>query len=237
MSSQVEVQRFVVLTDLKALINKENMKNFIKQTFLKLLPAFGVVLLFGVVAISEDDVDINFIIGNGRYLGAKTVDSQTTIPVLGVDASGNTQVNSLSGKSVSLAVAKTPAVSFDADSLDPVQDVVFPAAKMVVYPVPAVITPATSYPTPAAGTLLTEKVTLIATAGPTAQFVELARATPVSGSKEYVLINESANPVQMVPRQGSSVNALAAGTPYACTTGKECSCRRVGADRYWCSSK
>lgn len=213
------------------------MKNFIKQTFLKLLPAFFVILLFGMVAISEDDIAIDFIIGNNKYLGAKTVDSQTTVPVLGVNSSANTVLNALSGKVAAIAIAKTPVFNMDSDSLDPQQDVVFPAAKMVIYPAPAVITPATSYPTPAAGTLLTEKVTLVATAAPTAAFIELPRATPIVGAKEFIVINESANPVAIVPRQGSSVNALAAGTPYACAAAKECECKKIGADRYWCSSK
>ena len=70
------------------------------------------LLLLPMLALAQDDISAGDVIGNGRYLGAKTVDGQTTVPVLGVDSSGNTAVNALSGKSVILSADKTAVATF-----------------------------------------------------------------------------------------------------------------------------
>lgn len=50
---------------------------------------------------AQDDISISTgIIGNGRLLGAKTYDGQTTVGILGIDSSGNTIIKSLSGSDV-----------------------------------------------------------------------------------------------------------------------------------------
>lgn len=65
----------------------------------------GLVVVFGSLfsAAAQDNISQGTgIIGNGRFLGAKTVDGQTTVPVLGVNSSGNTEIGTLSGKGVEL---------------------------------------------------------------------------------------------------------------------------------------
>lgn len=51
-------------------------------------------------ALAQDDISLGYVIGNGRLLGAKTFDGQTTVGVLGIDSSGNTIIKSLSGSDV-----------------------------------------------------------------------------------------------------------------------------------------
>lgn len=190
------------------------------------------LLLIPITALAQDDISLSpDAIGNGKFLGAKTADGQTTVPVLGVLSDGSTMVNALSGEDVALGAAKTPGAYADESGIR------LPAAAMVRQPLPVVITPATAYPTPASGTLLTEQLTMVATAAPTANFVELAKATTVPESPSFGLLNPSANPVAIVPRQGDSVNNVAAGTPYSCAASKLCNCRKISTSRYWCVSE
>ncbi len=51
-------------------------------------------------AVAQDDISLGYIIGNGRLLGAKTADGQTTVGILGIDSNNNTVVKSLSGADV-----------------------------------------------------------------------------------------------------------------------------------------
>lgn len=61
------------------------------------------VLLITLPAFAQDNISTSTgIIGNGKLLGAKTYDGQTTVGVLGIDSSGNTTIQSLSGKSVNI---------------------------------------------------------------------------------------------------------------------------------------
>lgn len=107
---------------------------------------------------------------------------------------------------------------------------------------PAVITPATAYPTPAAaGTptnpeILVSKFGIVATAAPTANFVSLIQATKVVGYlPSFGFYNESANPVAVVPFAGDSINLLAAGTPYPVTTGKRGNCDKLSNTQWLCT--
>lgn len=60
-------------------------------------------LLIAIPVFAQDNISLDpGPIGNGRLLGAKTYDGQTTVGVLGIDSSGNTTLQSLSGKTVSL---------------------------------------------------------------------------------------------------------------------------------------
>lgn len=59
------------------------------------------ILLIPALVFAQDNISLDpGPIGNGRLLGAKTYDGQATVGVLGVDSSGNTTVQSLSGKVV-----------------------------------------------------------------------------------------------------------------------------------------
>lgn len=111
------------------------------------------------------------------------------------------------------------------------------------YPAPLVITPNTTYPTPAGagtptnGDTLSAKFSLIASTAPTATFVELPRATLIPGfvGGSGVYNQAAANPVAIVPVSGDSINATAAGTPFACTTGKKCICDKIANTQYLCT--
>ena len=68
------------------------------KNIFKLLVA---VFLLPVVSFAQDDISQSTgIIGNGRLLGARTIDGQTVVGILGIDSSGNTLVAALSGKTV-----------------------------------------------------------------------------------------------------------------------------------------
>jgi hypothetical protein len=70
------------------------------------------------------------------------------------------------------------------------------------FPVPPIITPATSFPTPPAtpgtGSQVAERYNRVVTGAPTATFVQLPIGTPNVG-KTYTVDNESANPAAIVP--------------------------------------
>lgn len=105
-----------------------------------------------------------------------------------------------------------------------------------VYPLPPIVTPSTTYPTPNATDTLTQKMSLIASTAPTATFVELPRATIQPGNIDKQVYNQAAaNPVAIVPISGDAINALAAGTPFACTTGKLCTCRTITGSQWMCT--
>lgn len=113
-------------------------------------------------------------------------------------------------------------------------DVTFQGAgKQPVYPAAAIITPATSFPTPGAGGDLTARFTRIAAGAPTAAFVQLPRATANVG-KTYSVVSLSSNPVAIVPISGDSQGAAAAATPYSCTAGKFCSCTALTTALWGC---
>ncbi len=65
------------------------------------------IALLGATAsqgFAQDDISTSTgIIGNGRLLGAKTYDGQTTVGILGIDSSGNTIIKALSGSDVLFA--------------------------------------------------------------------------------------------------------------------------------------
>lgn len=70
----------------------------------------ALVVVFGSLfsAVAQDNISQNNeIIGNGRFLGARTVDGQTIVGVLGVNALGNTEIGALSGKGVELPALTT----------------------------------------------------------------------------------------------------------------------------------
>lgn len=107
------------------------------------------------------------------------------------------------------------------------------AGQQPKYPLPAVMTPSTTFPTPNAGDTLVGVLSVVATAAPTAAYVELAVATASQG-KQFAVYNKSANPLQVVAQGADVINALVANTPFACATGKLCNCRSLTAGSYVC---
>lgn len=104
-----------------------------------------------------------------------------------------------------------------------------------VYPLPAVVTPSTAYPTPVsvAGDL-TAKYSIIASAGPTAMFVVLPQATGLpANTTSRGIFNLSANPVAIVPYPLDVINASAAATPFSCASAKFCECLKITATTGW----
>jgi len=84
----------------------------------KLLIAVLLALNTGVV-FAQDDISIDTgIIGGGKYQGAKTSDNQTTVPVLGVNKDGNTEINALSGKKVAIGANKTPGAYVSSSGIE-----------------------------------------------------------------------------------------------------------------------
>lgn len=103
----------------------------------------------------------------------------------------------------------------------------------VKYPVAVVVTPQTSYPTPAAGSTLTRKLSVIAAGAPTATFVNLPPASSYAG-ESVVLAGQASNPVAIVPQGSDTVNAAAAATPFSCAAGTMCECRAVTSAKWGC---
>lgn len=182
-------------------------------------------LLFATTAFAQEISQDTGIIGNGRMLGAKTADSQTTVGVLGIDADGNTQHNAMSGEVHEFSIGNTTVATLDSNGAVPST-------------LPAVITPMTSI-TPVAGAALAARVSIMATAAPTFAIVMLPAATS-NPNKSFGVYNKSASPL-LFHLNGvastDSINAAAAGTPYSCATGKFCDCRVIGAGTYMCVSQ
>lgn len=86
------------------------MKHFIKL--------FLLTLLVSVSAFAQDNISIDpGPIGNGRLLGAKTYDGQTTVGVLGVDSASYTKLDSLSSKGIKLNINGTTEATLTNDQL------------------------------------------------------------------------------------------------------------------------
>lgn len=169
----------------------------------------GLVVVFGSLfsAVAQDNISLDpGVIGNGRFLGAKTVDGQTTVGVLGINSSGNTEIGVLSGKGVDL-----PAL---VDSLDTVAGAGTTVAD-------AAALSATSFVhriTGANGTVGWKFVT----------------ATPI-GSVQ-ILLNTTAGVAKIYGESGSTVNGGAADAAFTALTGiKPIICIKTAALTYICA--
>lgn len=146
------------------------------------------ILVVASAAIAQDDISINpQPIGGGKYLGARTSDNQTTVPVLGIDQNGDTAINSMSGRSVEVSVAKTPVAYFGGPAFVPTMAATPVAGTNFFRPGPNVI------PTAAANT---------------AAF--LGAATPVVG-QEFIITNNSGASVRAKASGGATLNGAVAG--------------------------
>lgn len=201
------------------------MRNLIRVFILSFIVT-GVAMAQGA-----NDIDTSLPLGNQRWLSARAAGNQTENKLLRSDGSNNTQLNAPTGKEVQITVAKTPVAKGSSTGWTYTT-----AGAMNKFPVISVITPSTSYPTPNATDAISNRLNMIATAAPTAVFVEIPRATINAGADGFNLWNTGASPVQMVPQSGDNVNVLAAGTPFACTTGKWCTCRPVNNTTHVCTA-
>jgi hypothetical protein len=80
----------------------------------RVLASLFLMLALSTICFAQDDISISTgIIGNGKKLGAKTYDSQTTIGVIGIDSNNDTAVFAPSGEQVVAKVALTPQGKFN----------------------------------------------------------------------------------------------------------------------------
>jgi hypothetical protein len=188
------------------------------------------MLIFAAPLAAETVISISTgIIGGGQYLGAKTVDNQTTVGVLGVNSSNSTVVNGLAGVTLSAQETAVAVVTGSAVNLQ--------AGKHMGAPVAGVLTPmVTPGYTPSTTYTLVNRFNAVATAAPTAVYHQLPLSSTVPG-KAMSVQNDGASPFNFVPVGGDAINALAAGTPYACATTKNCTCTEQMTGRWICVSQ
>lgn len=190
--------------------------------FNKLLVAVFLILNASLV-FAQDDIDIDTIVGGGKYLGAKTKDNQTTVPALGINSSGNTEVNALSGKSAVLSVAKTPVASFSTtgSTIPPL---------VTTYEAVASAGSTVSDAAALSGTKYVHQVT----GADGTKGVKFVTATPI-GSVQIIL-NTTAGVLKVYGESGSTVNGGAADAAFTALTGiKPIICIKTAALTYICS--
>lgn len=192
---------------------------------MKLFKLFALlVIAVPTIALAQTDIDTGLPLGNGKWLTSRTATNQAQNKILRSDTSENTEVNAPSGKSLNISIAQTPVAAADSRGL------VYQSGKHPVFPAASVITPAVTY---GAGLgAISAKLSVVATAGPTSQFLELPAPTANIG-KTFEVVNYSANPLPLVPAAGV-VNVSAALTPFACATQKKCDCTVLTSSGYWC---
>jgi hypothetical protein len=135
-----------------------------------------------------------------------------------VDSSKDTIVQS-DGTKIYGRIGNTVAVTVDANKVT--------APSFVANATPAVVTPVATATAPAGG--ISERVSIIATAAPTANYIKLP-ATPVAGA-DYKVLNRSANPVVLIPGGAST---LTNGATFSCAAGTLCSCYAASASELGC---
>lgn len=175
-----------------------------------------------IVAFAQDDISIDpGPIGNGRYLGAKTADSQTTVPVLGVDSTGDTEINALTGKTVNLSIAKTPvalASSTGFQSLKLASETVAGAGTTVAD----------------AGQLSATKVIHRVTGADGTVGVKMSASMLVDGVQ--IILNTTAGVLKIYAESGGTVNGGSADAAFSALTGiKPIICVKTAALTYICS--
>lgn len=176
------------------------------------------LLLLPGLAFAQDDISAGDVIGNGRYLGAKTSDGQTTVPVLGVDASGNTQINALSGKGVVAAIAKTPAAVLNSQGWG---SAVAPnVAVFIATPVAGTNKLIPGYNVPAATATASTKV-----------FVGEAIPTP---GTTYEFYNQSAATLHLAVPTVSTLNGATQGGYVAVASKGSATCKTVSGTNIDC---
>ena len=198
--------------------------NFMIKEFMKNILKIVLSLAIPIAAFAQDDISQGVgIVGNGRYLGARTADAQTIVPTLGIDSSGNTVVNALSGKNVVLSANKTAVATFSSTTST----------------IPPLVT--TYEAVAGAGTTVADAAALSGTkyvhqitgANGTVGW-KFVTATPI-GSVQ-ILLNTTAGVAKIYGESGSTVNGGAVDAAFTALTGvKPIICIKTAALTYICS--
>lgn len=178
-------------------------------------------------AFAQDDISISTgIVGGGKYLGAKTADNQTTVPMAGVDSNGNSMLNAMSGKVAGLSIAKTPIAQAVAGGLE--LPVAGTGIEFTAY-VP------TFAATPVAGTNdLKPGLNVVPTAAASTAACFPAVLTP---GVEFVILNPQAAAVRAKACGTPGVNGGAAGTYVTVAVQSRVTCVATSATNLQCSSE
>lgn len=188
------------------------------------------MLAFSGLAFAQDDISLEpQPIGQGKYLGAKTVDGQAIVPALGVNASGNTEINALSGKAAVLAVAKTPVQSCTGSACTFSQSIDFAAGKSARPSINTVTFKAT--PTP--GTDLLVVGYNIPSGTPTASTIARLPATPTPGDV-VELYNSSATTLKIQAGGAATMNGAGTNGTLAVATLLSATCKASGTANWDC---
>lgn len=178
-----------------------------------------ILALMPLTALAQDDISLSTgIIGNGKKLGAKTADSQTTVGVLGVDASNNTFIDGLSGTTPQVKVAGTPRASFLPGG---VQAVGTPnVAVFIATPVAGTNVLVPGYNVPAATATASTKV-----------FIGAAIPTP---NTTYEFYNQSAATLHLAVPTVSTLNGATQGGYVAVAPRISATCKTVSGTNIDC---
>jgi len=190
------------------------MRQFIKESLKELGILLAILFVYGVplLAYGQDDISLSTgIVGGGKFLGAKTADNQTTVPSLGIDANGNTVINALAGKSVILAVGKTPS-----------------AALLGINSPVLIATPITGTNFFAPGLNIVPATVTASTAA------FLGAATPTPGTS-FTIYNSSASSVFVKAAGGATINGATAGGKFTLATLCRVTCEYTSATNASCA--
>lgn len=183
------------------------------------------VLLLGLflpgLALAQSGT--NPVVVNGNHVSLAAPNATPSSLNLQVPNAGGT-FNIYTGGSKRMAIDGSGNLSFPTTTTN----IAFPAA--------AVVTPATSFPTPGGAGGITYRNSIVAAGAPTATFVQLPLAT-ISVGKTFSVFNQSSNPAAIVPISGDTQGVSAAATPFACTTLKTCDCTALTSANWMCGVK
>lgn len=171
------------------------------------------------LVFAQDDISISTgIIGNGKKLGAKTIDGQTTVGVLGIDASNNTSLDGLAGTTPQVKVAGTPRASFLVGGVQPVGTP--NVAVFIATPVAGTNVLVPGYNVPAATATASTKV-----------FIGGAVPTP---NQTYEFYNQSAATLHLAVPTVSTLNGATQGGYVAVAPKISATCKTVSGTNIDC---
>lgn len=161
---------------------------------------------------------------NNGWLKFRNAADSADIEWAKVDGSDDLFINADSGDVIKISVARTPIAQIDGS----VGMAMVNGNMGIQMAAGAVVTPVTTPTAPADG--ITSRVSIVATAAPTAIYIKLP-STPVP-SGDYIIANRSANPLVVIPGGAST---LTNGATFSCAAGKLCVCQFVGAAEAACN--
>jgi hypothetical protein len=196
-----------------------------KRNFSLFLYVTMVIVLGSTAVVVAVDGFTSFIVGAGEYLAAKDTASARTIGVLGVNSSGNTEVNAATGETVVAAVAKTPLHETSSTGVK-----LLVAGESFNYApgyVPTLVA------TPVDGTNVYKPgLNIVPTVA--ANAVGCLPAVPTPGDT-FTIVNANPNAVRAKACSTPGVNGGAAGTYISIATKARADCVAESATSYFCS--